>query len=279
MKYANLHLHSIFSDGQMTPQQLVLIGKSMDYRALALTDHCTDGGVSDFFKAARLEGIDAISGVEFDGPAFGVNFHIVALDFDRDEKNIRAFIKRLCEERTEYTRKGFELALEKGILHDISWNDILDASFEDHWICPDFVINVMKQKKVMERFGGDVDYRAFCRTPEVKQFSPTRPAAEEIIKTIRGAGGIAVLAHPNMQVQYVGKLVDMGLNGIEISHPHLYEGNSKLALRAAEAYNLYRSGGTDHTGVMSGCDRRNAVPALNGITEEEYMIIKERRLG
>ena len=44
MKYANLHLHSFFSDGQMTPEQLVLIGKCMGYHALALTDHCTDGG-------------------------------------------------------------------------------------------------------------------------------------------------------------------------------------------------------------------------------------------
>lgn len=278
MKYANLHLHSIFSDGEMTPQQLVILGKSLDYKALALTDHNTDGGVDDFFAAARLEGVDAISGVEFDGGAFGINFHITALDFDRSDPTMRAFIKRLCDERREYTRHSFELAREKGIIDGITWNEILDCCFEGDWIHVGHVIRIMRIKKLMPNDSGDQELRAFFRTPECKAFSPVRPSAEEIIKTIRGAGGIATLAHPYKWTEYVGKLVDMGLNGIEISHPHLFN-YSKFAIKAAEEYNLYRSGGTDHTGPMSGCDRRNAVFAMNGITEEEYMTIKERRLG
>ena len=45
MKYGNLHLHSTYSDAQFTPKQLFMIGKSLGYHALALTDHETDGGV------------------------------------------------------------------------------------------------------------------------------------------------------------------------------------------------------------------------------------------
>lgn len=44
MKYANLHLHSTYSDASLTPEQLVFIGKSLGYYALALTDHETDAG-------------------------------------------------------------------------------------------------------------------------------------------------------------------------------------------------------------------------------------------
>jgi predicted metal-dependent phosphoesterase TrpH len=278
MKYANLHLHSFFSDGQMTPQQLVIIGKCMGYKALALTDHCTDGGNDEFFMAAKLEGLDAISGVEFDGPAFGADFHITALDFDRDEPAMRAFIKRLCDDRTEYTRKAFEMAREKGFIDGITWNDVLDSCKEGYWVCIDHVITLLKKKRIIPVTGGK-EIRAFFRSPEVKVYSPKRPNAEEIIKTIRGADGIAVLAHPYKQTQYVGKLVDMGLNGIEISHPHIYEQYPRLALRAAEEYKLYRSGGTDHTGAMSGCNGRNAIPSYHGITEEEYLTIKERKLG
>jgi predicted metal-dependent phosphoesterase TrpH len=47
MKYANCHLHSTYSDAQLTPAQLVLIGKSLGYKAQALTDHETDGGVKE----------------------------------------------------------------------------------------------------------------------------------------------------------------------------------------------------------------------------------------
>ena len=43
--------------------------------------------------------------------------------------------------------------------------------------------------------------------------------------------------------------------------------------------NLYRSGGTDHTGPMSGCGGNLAIPVFNGITEEEFTTLRERRLG
>ena len=45
-----------------------------------------------------------------------------------------------------------------------------------------------------------------------------------------------------------------------------------------QEFNLYRSGGTDHTGPMSGCDGSHAIPVWHGITYDEYVTIKERRL-
>ena len=84
MKYANCHLHSTFSDAQFTPEQLVLIGKSLGYQAIALTDHETDGGCKRLFRAARAEGMEAISGVEFygmeDGLCLAASLVVKALD-------------------------------------------------------------------------------------------------------------------------------------------------------------------------------------------------------
>ena len=83
MKYANLHLHSNHSDAMFTPEQLILIGKSLGYYALALTDHETDSGVKSFFRHANQEGgLQVISGVEFYGMYEGFNLHLTALDFD-----------------------------------------------------------------------------------------------------------------------------------------------------------------------------------------------------
>ena len=114
---------------------------------------------------------------------------------------------------------------------------------------------------------------------EVQAFYPAYPSAEEVIGVIRRAGGSAVLAHPMRKIPYVEKLVDLGLNGIEISHPSVDDETSSLAIEAAKVFNLYRSGGTDHTGPMSGCGGKAAIPTPQGITEEEFFIIKERRLG
>ena len=55
MKYANFHMHSVYSDAAFTPEQLVRLGKSLGYRALALTDHETDGGVKAFMACANSD--------------------------------------------------------------------------------------------------------------------------------------------------------------------------------------------------------------------------------
>ena len=106
-----------------------------------------------------------------------------------------------------------------------------------------------------------------------------KPEAERVIRTVRKAGGVIALAHPYKQTHLVEKLVGYGLNGIEVSHPDLYENTAYLALQAADTFNLYHCGGTDHTGPMSCCGGIHAVPAFHGITEEEFFTIKERRLG
>ncbi len=281
MKYANLHLHSTFSDAELTPRQLVRIGKSMGYRALALTDHETDGGCKEFMYHAKKEGLKAISGTEFYGIQNGVKIHLTALDFDMDNPELRAFIKHRCELRNECTRKCIERGIELGYINGFNWNDILDYAKDGYWICINTVMEVMKYKKLVPY---DYDWKEFrmnvFNAPEAKAFRPAGPDAEEVIKAVRKAGGIIALAHPNSQwLDLLDQLVDYGLNGIEISHPNLAPHIPYLAAEAADKYNLYRCGGTDHDGAMSGNGGDRANPACNGITEEEYTTLIERRLG
>ncbi len=280
MKYANLHLHSTFSDGGFTPAQLVLIGKSLGYRALALTDHETDGGVAEFQRACKQEEIASIVGVEFYGRHDGHGPHLVALDFDPDNPDIRALIRERCELYTECTRKRVERGIRLGFIKDFTWNDVLDYARDGSWICIDHVVGAMKYKRVMApEASSDELRRNVFKGEEALSFEPEQPSAERVIQTIRKAGGIAVLAHPVNKVQYVPELVGYGLNGIEVCHPNMDEQTAQLAEEAATAFRLYRSGGTDHTGAMSACGGKHAVNALQGIDEEDFYIMKERKLG
>ena len=277
MKFANLHLHSIYSDGNFTPRQLTVMAKSLGYGALAVTDHETTGGVKELMAAAKAEGMDYVSGVEFYGRDWGVEFHITALDFDNDDPAFNAYVQHRIDLYTEYTRQCVERGLRLGLIHDITWNDVLDYSYEGAWICVDQVMGTLRKKHLLS---GDVSALRLelFRSPEAKSFKAPTPPVAEVISVIRKAGGVAAVAHPRLKVQYVPQLVDMGLNGIEISHPHLYE-STRDAIEAAAAFGLYRCGGTDHTGALSGCGGRNAICALQGITEEEFRTLKERRLG
>ena len=280
MKYANLHLHSTYSDAQFTPEQLVLIGKALGYRALALTDHETDGGCKAFFAAAEREKIDCVSGAEFYGMEDGVCLHLTALDFDMDNPKLRAFIKERCDAYGEYTRKCFERGRDIGVITDMTWNDVLDFTPDGAWICINSVINAMNIKKAVP---ADYDWTRFrtlvFKAAEVKAFKTVKPTAKEVIEVVRAADGIIALAHPYQQTHFVKQLVEYGLNGIEVSHPINYEDTSRLAVELAKEYNLYHCGGTDHTGPMSGCGGDLAIPVFHGITEEEFATLKERRRG
>ena len=280
MKYANLHLHSTYSDAAFTPEQLVLIGKALGYYALALTDHETDGGTKEFQYTANQEGIQTIVGAEFTGMEGDYWLHLTALDYDYNDPGIRAFVRKLCDDMTEYTRKRFERALDLGLLEGITWNDIMDSVGPDTWVCHDTVQNIVKTRRLVPHdFNWEVFRKKVFFNPEVKQWKPAYPCAEDVIKVVRKAGGVVCLAHPNGQTHLVEKLVGYGLNGIEVSHPSFVDNTAYLAQEATKTFNLYRSGGTDHTGPMSACGGNLAIPVFNGITEEEFFTLRERRLG
>ncbi|MBQ8605570.1 MAG: PHP domain-containing protein [Clostridia bacterium] len=279
MKFANLHLHSTYSDGGFTPSQLVLIGKSLGYSALALTDHETDGGCREFMKHAKNEGIQSVSGCEFYGKEDGVTLHLTALDFDQENAPLRAYIKERVDGYNEYTRLCVEYGIQNGFIDGITWNDVTDIAKDGAWICIDTVLLTMNIKKAIPDNFTEQEFRKnVFKVPELMAKKHKTPPAEKVIRLVRDAGGVIALAHPYKQTHFVQKLVSYGLNGIEVSHPDLYENSAYLALEAAETFNLYKCGGTDHTGAMSCCGGRLAIPALQGITEEEFTILKERRL-
>lgn len=280
MKYGNLHLHSTFSDAQFTPAQLFMIGKSLGYRALALTDHETDGGVRELMDYAKAQGgVDIISGIEFYGKfGEGKSLHLTALDYDMNDPTLRAFVRERVELRYEFTKRGFDYGKEKGMFEDITWDEVMQFCGENTWVCHDQIFNAYRHLRRPLPDRASV-VRGIYKAPEILAYKPQSPTAERVIKTVRGAGGIIALAHPYMQTHLIKDLVELGLNGVEVSHPDNYENTSALAVEAAKAYNLYHCGGTDHTGVMSGSDGKNCTVALQGVTEEEYMMIKERRKG
>lgn len=280
MKFANLHLHSTYSDANLSPMQLVRMGKALGYQALALTDHETDAGVKEFMHHAQRNGIQTITGTELYAREDGIIIHLTALDYDMDEPGIRAYIKFHTEEQNEYSRNCFQLGVERGLIEGITWDDVVALNPTDAWLNFDSIMNAMRLKKVVSLDYSFTELRANTfKTPEAKTWRPIRPDAKGVIEVVRKAGGVVALAHPVNQMHLVPQLVEYGLNGIETEHPSLDAETKAQAIEAAKTYNLYHCGGTDHTGPMSGNGGKYAVPVFDGITEEQFVTLKERRLG
>ena len=74
-----------------------------------------------------------------------------------------------------------------------------------------------------------------------------------MVKLIKEAGGFAVLAHPHNQLDYIDTFLSWGFEGIEVWHPDLLEESERLeALKIAQKYDLFVSGGSDHSGLCGG---------------------------
>jgi predicted metal-dependent phosphoesterase TrpH len=252
----------------------------LGYKALALTDYETDGGCKRFMRACEQEGIRSVTGAEFYGMVGTRCIHLTALDFDQDDPGLRAFIKQRCDVQAEFARKGLESGIARGIVEGITWDDVLQFADEGAWISINTVFNALYLKQAMPEQGEAYALAYLYNTEEMKALMPVYPSAEEVIKAVRNAGGVIALAHPDVKfVKYIGTLLDWGLNGIETEHPDISLRIQIYAQQFAKQYNLYQCGGTDHSGPMSSNGGKEAVPVFNGITEQQYDTLVERRLG
>jgi len=280
MMFANLHLHSVYSDAGFTPEQLALIGKAMGYGALALTDHETDGGCREFAEACRLEGIEPVTGTEFYAACGERKMHLTALDFDPTEPALRQLIDERCRLYADWTKLCFEACLAGGYFRDVSWEYVVELLGEGAWLCEDSVLYALRiQKKYSRELETRIHTEVF-KSEEMWALKPAYPQAADVIRAVRQAGGVIALAHSKVtQYDFVEDIVDLGMNGIEVNHPSMTPEAVEMAEELAARRGLYRCGGTDHTGPMSCCPGRNAIFVENGISEEDFRILKERRLG
>ncbi len=91
----DLHTHSTYSDGTLSPTDLVRQAASAGIHTLALTDHDCLSGLSEARQQAAQEGIELINGIELSVTWFSHTLHIVGLGVDPDNKNLQALVNQV----------------------------------------------------------------------------------------------------------------------------------------------------------------------------------------
>lgn len=294
--YANLHTHSKHSDGGYHPRKLAQAAKAEGYGAVAVTDHDTATGYAELKEECDKLGLECIFGVEFSSPSrllrgdadsYG-DFHIVGFHFDPEYPSMKQYLADMALRETHQTHVLFDRAIRLGLLHGITWDEVLEFNQGIAWLCNEQLYDALIAKGLIthdkrdwyfeELFG---DHRG--EVPPCREFKQEY----EIIQLIREAGGIAVLAHPHHQLKYVDALMEMGLEGIEVWHYDLDEEEQRQALRLAYDKGLYISGGSDHRGPCSGyyeraVDLKNSLcymePRTCGTTKLHFDEIKNRKI-
>ncbi|MBU3632169.1 3',5'-nucleoside bisphosphate phosphatase [Polynucleobacter sp. AP-Feld-500C-C5] len=245
---ADLHCHSVISDGTLTPEILAERAKANGVNLWALTDHDELGGQRRAKAAASALSLDYLAGVEISVTWMGQTIHIVGLGIDADHVGIIEGLRRTRDGRGNRAKLMGEQLLKVGIpgayegaLHYAGNHELISRThfarfLVEQGVCKD-TEHVFKNYLVEDRPG----------------YVPHMWAKlDDAVAWIKAAGGVAVIAHPGrynfnaMQMDELYKhFKDIGGLGIEVitgSHsPDQYLTYGKIA----QQYGFLASRGSD----------------------------------
>ena len=280
----DLHMHSVFSDGMCTPEELIKKIADKGLKAAALTDHDVVDGCFYFAEAARKQGIITINGSELSAHYPKVPMEIVALDIP--DKYIGAFKERqkdIIEERFRVAKERLDLLAKLGM--KIDWKDVAysDNGELRNQLGKPHIVAAMLKYGYIENWdeGFDKYLNRGCPAYVAKK----EPEFNDVIAFVLDNGAVPVLAHPihtkkegKELFNLVSELKSCGLMGIEVFHSDHNSFLKKEYLAIIEELGLLASGGSDfhggaHPEVQIGTGKGDlAVPDII------LYVIKERKI-
>ena len=244
--FADLHMHTIYSDGSEAPEAVVEEACHAGLSCISITDHDTMGAVKMAQAAAVEWGIEVIPGIELSAEVNGKDIHI--LGYFLDLENI-LLMQKLEEFRTTRFLRIAQMIenLKKQGIDNLSFDDIKAESQSDALGRPHLAAALVKKGwaanswQAFDKFIGD---KCTAYVPKHQQ-SP-----KEAIALIRQAGGVAVLAHPMVtnRDELIASFVDVGLGGLEVYYPNCPDAVVLYYEGLARKYKLTMTGGSDAHG-------------------------------
>lgn len=247
----DLHTHSTYSDGTLTPAELIALAQKRGVGTVALCDHNTVAGLPAFLEAAADTNVAAIPGVEFSTDYGSRELHILAL-FVRAQHYgaVTEKVEQMMQRKDQSNIDLLEALRPFGIELDYS------RIKAEH---PQSVVNraVIAAEMVKRGYSESVGAAFDQWLSEKRGFfhPPRRMDALETIRFIKSIGAVAVLAHPFLNLdeqglrEFLPKAAVCGLDGMEVYYPKFSAEQTALACELADEFGLLRSGGSDFHGT------------------------------
>jgi predicted metal-dependent phosphoesterase TrpH len=276
---ADLHCHSVVSDGTLTPEALAARAKANGVQLWALTDHDEIGGQERAMAAAKALDMKYLTGVEISITFAGKTVHIVGLGFDHTNEALVQGLRNTRGGRAERAKEmsdglakvgiqgAFEGALQYAGNHELISRTHFARFLVETGVCKD--TSEVFRKYLTENKPGFVPHRW--------------ASLENAVKWITGAGGVAVIAHParygftaNEEFALFTEFKQHGGRGVEVvtgSH------SSADALQYAETaleFDLAASRGSDFHSPDESHTDLGTLPWLPGQLKPVWELLSDR---
>jgi hypothetical protein len=262
----DLHLHSTFSDGVLTPNELVAEAASLGLRAIALADHDNVDGIPEALVAGRKHGVEIVTAVELSVLWEDLNdIHLLGYAFDHENDVVQKALGEFRDfraGRSERILGNVNQRLTAENRQPLDFADVRQRA-EGTLGRPHIGQALVAAGYVHNMEDAFTRYLVPCNEP--KRFFPF----EEAIRLIHNAGGCAVLAHPpfigvseTRLLELLDEFIALGLDGLEAYSSGAGNDGIDRYITLARRKNLIVTGGSDFHqpikgGVVMGTGRGN----------------------
>ncbi len=254
-KIIDLHTHTNYSDGQLSPNELIQLAVRKKIGTLAITDHDTVEGLKNIdYNMLELKYLKLIPGIELNAKVDKGTMHILGYNIDINNIQLNQKLNELRTNRANRIISILEqIKKDYGII--FSYEDLRTLFTANHNLGrPDIAILCVKNgyaSSVQDAFSKYL-IPAYNKTRQNNKIL----TYQECISLIVNSGGIPVLAHPkSLELNekelliLIKKMITDGLQGIEVYHSTHTKEEIELYLYIAQKYNLLISGGSDYHGI------------------------------
>ena len=246
---ADLHCHTTFSDSSVSPRFLLELAKAAGLSAIAVTDHDTFSGLPEALSAGAELGVRVIRGAEFSTMDYERRrkVHILAYEC-RTPEALEPVCAYTAGERDRVGRIMLERIRKRyGVPEEMILRYRKGPSlFKQH------IMHGLMDAGLADEIFGDTFHRLFGRGEESVSEPIRYPDVYDVLRKIREAGGIAVLAHPALykSEELMKELIaSKKIDGIEAFHESADRESAENYEKAARENGLLVTGGTDFHGM------------------------------
>lgn len=248
--FCDLHVHSRFSDGTWSPEELVAEAERLGLDAVALCDHNTVAGVPRFMAAGQGSTVQTVAGIEFSTDFQGTELHILALFVQPEHYDTINAMMEDWKKKKEQSNIDLVAALNRAG-YDISYAEIREKG--NGYINRAHIAAELTAKGYTE--SAQDAFKKLLNPSRGFYQPPEKLLAYDIIRFIKSIGAAAVLAHPFLNLDEAGlrsflpEAVACGLDGMEVLYPKYSPEQTALAQKIAEEFGILKSGGSDFHGA------------------------------
>ncbi|MBV8518263.1 MAG: PHP domain-containing protein [Acidobacteria bacterium] len=248
MRYADLHTHTFHSDGTRSPREVIDVARTHAVTILAISDHDNLAAYYEAKPYADEVGVTLVPAIELSCGFEGIDVHVLAYAFEPHDERIA---QRLQSFRESRHRRGYAMVEKLRALGFDIRPERVDELAAGGAMGRPHVARALVEKRYVASVSEAFD--KYLGTGKPAYVEKERFRITEAVALIRDAGGVTSIAHPTLypdHEQLVPRLLDEGVDAIEVMHPDVDALNRERYTNLARFRGKFTTGGSDDHGAV-----------------------------